>query len=212
MKDRGNTGIIALILAALVGINYMPRGTKENQAEPGQPVVVQGERSSSSSVPDPSQPCQSIGSRLEPFYSDTPFTYPDSCYQSGKQEQAPSAAQAQQPNLRPVIALLPNPLQTHLPLTFDRAIESIVQAAQDGGYLYDSSWLPWSDEQRNYDRLDDDIAYLKRKHLIEEQPGVLVFRRKPPATTPPESRATPNAKDDIAAARQTSSVSKGTGS
>ena len=48
-----------------------------------------------------------------------------------------------------------NPVHTHFSLLFDRLTEALQQAAQDEGYNYDNSWLPWDDEVRSYDRLED---------------------------------------------------------
>ena len=74
-----------------------------------------------------------------------------------------------------VIATVPNPITTHLPLVFDRMIEVIEQAAEDDKYSYDSSWFPW-DEAKNYSSLSDQIMADKAQKLQESQPGVVVFR------------------------------------
>jgi hypothetical protein len=47
------------------------------------------------------------------------------------------------------IALTPDPRHTHLSPFFDRSIEAIQQAAQDDGYTYNSSWMPWAIERRD---------------------------------------------------------------
>ena len=46
-------------------------------------------------------------------------------------------------SLNYAIALMPDPVHTNLSLMFDRQIVMIQQAAQDEGYTYNSSWLPW---------------------------------------------------------------------
>jgi hypothetical protein len=45
-------------------------------------------------------------------------------------------------NLSFAIALMPDPVHTHVSLAFDRA-KATVQGAQDESYDFDSSWLPW---------------------------------------------------------------------
>jgi len=186
MNNRGNAGVIALILAALVGITYLPRASRESEAEPAQPVEAQAGLSASpleAAKPNPSEPCSAIGGLLRRFFPDKKFPddkeqvpYPDVCYRFGKPPKRASRV-AGAPDLKFVIALIPDPLQTHLPLFFDRAVEAIQQAAQDEGYSYDSSWFPWSDERRKYTHLADDLANRDRKRLTEEQPGVMVFRQ-----------------------------------
>jgi hypothetical protein len=81
--------------------------------------------------------------------------------------------------LRPhfVIATLPDPLHTHFSLLFDRLVEAIQQAAQDEGYDYDSSWLPWETEEPvALSRLEDRDKEEDRKAKREDQPGILLFR------------------------------------
>ena len=177
MNNRGNIGIIALIAAALVGINYLPRGTQENAAEPAQRSEASVEKSASTPESVLSAPCESIRALLVRFYAD-PQDVPNlkSCCPPGK---TTCSGRKDQPktNLEFMVAVLPNPLHTHLPLFFDRAIDAIQQAAQDEGYSYDGSWFPWSGEKREYESLDDDTEYRARKSQIERQPGVMVFRR-----------------------------------
>jgi len=174
MNNRGNTGIVAVILAALVGMTYLPRGSRENQAEPTQSAETQAERSPSPSEPA-TPPCVAIGSLLQRFFPDG-VPYPDQCYPPGTTRKAGSS-ETRAPSLKFVIALIPNPVQTHLPLFFDRAVEAIQQAVQDEGYTYDTSWFPWSDERRTYTHIADDTEYRERKRQTELQPGVMVFRR-----------------------------------
>ncbi len=77
-----------------------------------------------------------------------------------------------------VIAILPDPLHTHLSLQFDRKIEAIQQAAQDAGYDYDSSWLPWQTEEQTFTHLPDQDSIDDRKDAREEQPGLILFRKR----------------------------------
>jgi hypothetical protein len=75
-----------------------------------------------------------------------------------------------------LIATLPDPLHTHFSLLFDRFIEAIQQGAQDEGYEYDSSWMPWETEEPTLVRLPDQDEADDRKVKREEQPGILAFR------------------------------------
>ena len=78
---------------------------------------------------------------------------------------------------RYVLALVPDPLHTNLALDFDRDMEVIQQAAQDEGYTYDSSWLPWQTGNFTSPLPADhqfSAALIKAR---EACPGVLLFRK-----------------------------------
>ncbi|MGA2415976.1 MAG: hypothetical protein ABSF59_16095 [Candidatus Sulfotelmatobacter sp.] len=81
------------------------------------------------------------------------------------------------PGIQFIVATLPDPLHTHLNLQFDRTIEAIQQAAQDEGYTYDSSWLPWKQRTEVYstrgDETDEDKETLQRENC----PGLILFRK-----------------------------------
>jgi hypothetical protein len=88
-----------------------------------------------------------------------------------------------------IIATLPDPVHTHLPLLFDRNAEAIQQAAQDEHFTYDSSWLPWEpDTTASSSSSDEKDRSAWRRDLREDQPGILLFRRaledSAPATPP----------------------------
>src|SRR5438270_757610 len=76
-----------------------------------------------------------------------------------------------------MIAIVPDPVHTRLPLVFDRSIEAIQLAAQSMNYVADRYWLPWNPqgtpEWNNYDsrkKAEEDAE------TREEQPGLLMFR------------------------------------
>ncbi len=93
----------------------------------------------------------------------------------------PEAARARLPaGVRYTIALAPDPVHTNLSLVFDREISLIQQSAQDEGYEYDSSWLPWSSSEAPP---LDSLADRQYEETLTEQrqtcPGILLFRRAP---------------------------------
>jgi hypothetical protein len=102
-----------------------------------------------------------------------------------------NAADATAQTVHFVIATLPDPLHTHLSLDFDRDTEAIQQAAQDSGYTYDSSWLPWETEQSERPLVADQDEMEKRKERLEDQPGILLFRKALPAQTKPAATPAP---------------------
>ena len=76
-----------------------------------------------------------------------------------------------------LIMTIADPINSHLPLMFDRHVESIQLAAQDVGYGFDRYYFPWEQEVA---REEADLD--KRRKMEEErkkqiaQPGVLLFR------------------------------------
>ncbi|GAC1417428.1 MAG: hypothetical protein NVSMB62_08130 [Acidobacteriaceae bacterium] len=77
-----------------------------------------------------------------------------------------------------LIAILPDPIHTHLALRFDRSIDDIQSALQRVGWTFDRAWLPWDNRgraapERFNDRLLDDSLQRAR----DNTPGALLFRR-----------------------------------
>ena len=76
-----------------------------------------------------------------------------------------------------LIVTIADPINSHLPLVFDRNVESIQLAAQAVGYVFDRYYFPWEQEVA---REEADLD--KRRKMEEErkkqvaQPGVLLFR------------------------------------
>lgn len=81
--------------------------------------------------------------------------------------------------LRVGIVLAADPIHTNLGLMFDRQISTIEQAAQDGGYDFDSGWMPWKHEELDsLGSLDDREALREITEGRESCPGVLLFRHR----------------------------------
>lgn len=76
-----------------------------------------------------------------------------------------------------IVATVADPLHTHLNLQFDRTIDAIQQAAQDQGYTYDSSWLPWKAQEAEYSGLADQQNEDKEISGRERCPGLILFRQ-----------------------------------
>ena len=78
-----------------------------------------------------------------------------------------------------IIALAPDPVHTNLPLFFDRQMDAVEQAAQDCGWIFDEALMPW--DNRGHTESTDfrtRIAQKDRDTERENQPGILVFRRR----------------------------------
>ncbi|HEY4901729.1 MAG TPA: hypothetical protein VIH91_13015 [Terriglobales bacterium] len=185
MKERGGiAATLALLLATILGISYIPRKAAESSA--GQeaqksatriPARGAGTNQQAGTVLKPIASCEQIAKRLRRFYSaDDKIPMPKSCFQESTKDGTVGSTSAN-PNLSFAIAIVPNPVQTHLPLVFDRAIESIQQAAQDVNYIYDGSWFPWNHSERSYELLSDEEQASKLEAELQQQPGIMVFRR-----------------------------------
>jgi hypothetical protein len=82
--------------------------------------------------------------------------------------------------LRPdnfVIAIVPDPVHTHLALYFDRTIDTIEEALQDDGYIFYRATVPW--DQQTHPESDDPTLRLDARRYQEGRerlPGVMLFR------------------------------------
>jgi hypothetical protein len=185
---KQNTGLIAAltVFLALFGISNLPKSapTRGAQSETTN-KSKSAAKPTSSKAHTLSPACEEIGSRLEPFLekksrqdettNKQDGQHPGICYDGGK---GPAGAHPSPlpPGVKFVIATVPNPISTHLPLVFDRMIEVIEQAAEDDKYSYDSSWFPW-DEAKDYSSFTDQLLSQEAQKLKQAQPGVVVFRR-----------------------------------
>jgi len=76
-----------------------------------------------------------------------------------------------------VVAIVPDPVHTHLALYFDRTIDTIEEALQDDGYIFYQAIVPW--DQETHPESDDFTLRLTAKRYQEGKehlPGVMLFR------------------------------------
>ena len=84
------------------------------------PVSGASGKQPAATAPKPIPSCEQIARRLKRFYpAAARVPMPKSCYQNSVPPAAPNAL-ANNPELTFAIAIVPNPVQTHLPLVFDR--------------------------------------------------------------------------------------------
>ena len=100
-------------------------------------------------------------------------------YDSAAHWNVPQNAQA---SVRFAIALVPDPVHTHLGLFFDRSMEALIQAAQKKHYIFDRSTLPW-ERSRPPESSDPTVrqAQEAERAAREAYPGLLIFRVQPKA-------------------------------
>ncbi len=76
-----------------------------------------------------------------------------------------------------VIATVPDPVHTHLGLSFDRNIEAVTKAAQEAGFLFSRATMPWEngDHPDTPDLMLRIAGQLYQEHK-EDYPGLMIFR------------------------------------
>jgi len=76
-----------------------------------------------------------------------------------------------------IVAILPDPIHTHLALRFDRQIEAIEESVQDEDYIYDRAIMPWDTKvHRESDDHEKRLEALWYEEAREKNPGLMVFR------------------------------------
>ena len=162
----------AMAIVAAVGISSQPGSKPATDVPAGRAATKSAVQSKASKGAQPE--CADSISLIEHFFLHDTIAAPGVCYASP----ATPAAATLDPEFQPtfVIATFPDPLHTHFSLLFDRFIEAIQEGAQDEGYEYDSSWLPWETEDPSLALLADQDEADDRKTKREDQPGILLFR------------------------------------
>jgi len=187
MKREGTIGAATfLALAAVVGFSL--------QSGPKQEVGGKSEVASAMKRTKPAvgkataheylPGCSSLEEELGEFLdldvdTDTDrLSPPQQCYEQGvkRGESGPNVAQKTS-QLKFVIALLPDPVHTHLSVLFDQFAAAIQEGSQDEKYDFDSSWLPWDDADSHYALFADEKASNREKEERENQPGIILFRK-----------------------------------
>ncbi|MGC2111920.1 MAG: phage holin family protein [Candidatus Korobacteraceae bacterium] len=173
-----NTGILGAIVLAVAAIFSFILSPSAKESAPG---TATKEPPSAAAPPLQSliPACAEIQKRIADFVTDNTVEPPTSCKEDPQQSGPKlSGHHLLEPStVHYIIATLPDPMHTHFPLLFDRLTEALQQGAQDQGYNYDDSWLPWSDQTHSYDRLEDQQKAGALSDAKEKQPGVLVFRK-----------------------------------
>src|SRR5277367_3559028 len=182
MKQEIRWGALAAVaIAAAVGISSRSTGRPQDNA----PAVRVGQQKATQSKPSQKTvqtQCSELKDLLQAFFLSENVALPGVCYQGTDGSAAGAGDKSKDTGVQPkfIIATLPDPLHTHFSLLFDRFIEAIQQGAQDEGYEYDSSWLPWETEEPSFALLPDQDAEDDRTKAREDQPGILLFRKAKP--------------------------------
>ena len=79
------------------------------------------------------------------------------------------------------IAIVPDPVHTHLSLFFDRTMDAIQQGAQQAHWIFDRATMPW-DSQQHSESVDFRIRLQQADYQEDKEglPGLMIFRRDSP--------------------------------
>src|SRR5229473_661313 len=203
MKREGTIGAATfLAIAAMVGVSLQTGPRQEGSGRADQNSSMKRSKPSITNhvTRQLSSGCGSLQEQLEEFLEIKELIPPEQCYEPGdaprKEPQQDLTRKTSQ--LKFVIALLPDPVHTHLSALFDQFAVAIQEGAQDEKYDFDSSWLPWDDDDSHYALFADEKASNQEKQLRENQPGIILFRK---ALDCPETAGKPQSdcKEDLGA-------------
>jgi hypothetical protein len=170
-QGTGWGAAVVIAIAAAVGIS-----SQSTIKPPGSSPVRQSQSKVTKSATIPKRvhtECSELITLFQAFLLPENVVGPQFCYDT------PPGSKSVISQPRFIIATLPDPLHTHFSLLFDRFVEAIQEGAQDEGYEYDSSWLPWETEEPQLTHLADQDEADDRKKNREDQPGVLLFHAAP---------------------------------
>jgi hypothetical protein len=199
MFTKSSTGVMFLL--ALAGGMFFSAGPQIAQRPPGQTRPVGGNAKASMPVirQRADGPCPIIRGFLDPVdnagaedltgkITMTGAVSGDVSYQLKPEEPTVTDDSCGEGKLAYMIALVSDPINSHLSLAFDRTVESIQNAASAAGYKFDRYYFPWRPElAREEPDLEKRTAQSKEKQRLEKYPGVLLFRSQC-GQDPPKNR------------------------
>jgi len=165
-----------LIVAGLFGVSYLPRKAADAFKPESSTGVSPATTSAAGAVLEAGDErllpaCEQIAFHLKRFYpppNAVPLPGDEVCG-------APSRTSATTP-LNLAILIVPNPVQTHLSLVFDRLIDAVQQAVQDSGFNFDSAWFPWNSTKKSDTPRSEVQQSADLTAEMHGQPGIIVFR------------------------------------
>lgn len=181
MQREGTIGAATLLaIAAVVGFSLQTGPKQEESAKVDRSGVAKRSKPSLTKKDTNAGPgCNNLKEQLEDFLDIENLILPKECYDPGdtSRNEPQQDFTDKTSQLKFVVALLPDPAHTHLPVLFDQFAVSIQEGAQDEKYDFDGSWLPWDDDETPYALLADEKTSNLEKELKENQPGIILFRK-----------------------------------
>jgi len=176
-RDAGWAAAFLVAIATTFGLSSLQSKPGGESPSPVRQVVSPGQKTATGKFSIEKSPCSDLAEHLQNFFAPSKDIQagPESCRTDGAPVIMQKFSEAAK-TTHFIIATVPDPLHTHLSLSFDRYAEAIQQAAQESHFTYDSSWLPWQTEQNSYPLIQDQDEADDRKQAREDQPGILLFR------------------------------------
>jgi hypothetical protein len=87
------------------------------------------------------------------------------------------------PSGEAIIAIVPDPVITSMPLKFDRSVDALLNAAAHRPQRYQSSfyWLPWRATRSRNQRSEESVSWEKKS----KEPGLIILRKLNPSSDAP---------------------------
>ena len=182
MKREGTIGAATfLAIAAVVGVSLQ---TGPKQAESGgaaHNVTAKHSRNliKKNNAINVKEGCTGLQEELEDFLDIEDLAPPPVCLEpdGAQHDKPPEGLSDKTVGMKFVIALMPDPVHTHSSTIFDQFATAIQEGAQDEKYDFDSSWLPWDDEESSHALLADEKVATLEKEFQENEPGIILFRK-----------------------------------
>src|SRR5579875_2819221 len=75
-----------------------------------------------------------------------------------------------------IIATVPDPVHSNFAVQFDRAMDALIDAGEDNGYLTSYYWLPWEKEMQKIAESLEGSSSPAAQAGAEHEPGLIIFR------------------------------------
>jgi len=168
MNEKGpwTLGLMAIVIAALVARGVLPQGAasgverlaaetpKEKADEEQEKKEKKEQEVWTEFCPAPCLYEEFFGRPISPADADWKAAAEDIAKSAGKQEY----------ELKFLIVLVPDPVDSHLSNLFDEALDALQRGMAESGYLFDRISLPWE-------------GAAAEKRLYRSVPGSLLFRK-----------------------------------
>src|SRR5579872_2054141 len=182
MKREATIGAATfLAIAAVVGVSLQtgPKQAESGGAEANAKPKHAKTLAEKNKVPNEREGCTGLKEELEEFLAIEDLVPPAECFDPEVAEHIkhPDGLSDRTSGMKFVIALMADPVHTHSSSIFDQFTAAIQEGAQDERYEFDSSWLPWDDEESSHVLLADEKMATLETEFEEDQPGIILFRR-----------------------------------
>lgn len=179
---RGGAGLLTLMILFSFWVNSGPRAGAApagNMAASTETAATQSQPRKDRQNPPPPRVAdddlpkysEELVDTLKAFYLDKSTGEPaKGC--PPPQIVEPFLKQIQTETPEVMLAIVPDPVHTHLSLFFDRQIDAIEQAAQDRGYYFDRAIMPWDSKEH----LESTDFHLRFEEEREQSGSFLNFR------------------------------------